>query len=338
VGVPVVQVVAKAAQQAEAALEPVPARDLCHDLRARRQRLLLLDRGRPVDAPRGAVAPREGRRRIAGPWAEADLAEDRLHRSRRERLVLGREGVERRRPDEAARAVQSIPEVRLAREDAGIGPADVRQQEIPGAPDDVIGLVDADVAAPDDPVAGFLHRRDQGGGLRVVEVDDVARPRTGHDAARARRERLLVEAPLALAERPAVAGVAVQVVVEALRDEEELAVLAQDRPARVDADAADVGQQSAQHLRDPAPARGRVDVPDRPSLEEQARPLGEALHLGVLVADQRLEALERLRRDLDQLRARHAPSSVCATRIAATGRTRARRPYQLPMRPGEDPL
>ena len=72
----------------------------------------------------------------------------------------------------------------------------------------------------------------------------------------ARGQRPLVEVALLGAERAAVAGVAVEVVVEALGQLEELGRLAQHDPARVDAGAADVGEQRAQHLGDAAARAG----------------------------------------------------------------------------------
>ena len=61
------------------------------------------------------------------------------------------------------------------------------------------------------------------GGLRVVEDHDVARPdHLRSSAARVGRAPALVDGALRLAQRPAVAGDAVEAVVQALGDAEEL--------------------------------------------------------------------------------------------------------------------
>jgi hypothetical protein len=64
----------------------------------------------------------------------------------------------------------------------------------------------------------------------------------------------------------------VQVIVDALRDPEELGIALDNRPTRVDAGAAGIGQQGLQHLGNPAAACGRVDVPDDPIVEQLQRP------------------------------------------------------------------
>ena len=61
------------------------------------------------------------------------------------------------------------------------------------------------------------------GGLRVVEEDDVPGPDALRELGGARGERLLVDLALGVAEVAAVAGGAVEVVVDPLGDREELA-------------------------------------------------------------------------------------------------------------------
>ena len=62
----------------------------------------------------------------------------------------------------------------------------------------------------------------------------------------------LVDGALGLAQRPAVARRPVQAVVQALGEAEELGVAVDDHPAGVDAGAAHVADQRAQHLGDAA--------------------------------------------------------------------------------------
>src|SRR5215468_3514677 len=56
--------------------------------------------------------------------------------------------------------------------------------------------------------------------------------------------------------------IAVDLVVQAFGDGEELSVTADYQPADRDAEIADVANQYLQHLGDPAARRGRADVPD----------------------------------------------------------------------------
>ena len=139
-----------------------------------------------------------------------------------------------------------------------------------------------------------------------MEVDDVAGLHQASEVAGAVLQRLLVEVPLLLAQLAAVAGIAVEVVVEALGDGEELRPLAQDDPAGVDAGPAHVGQHRLQHLRHAAAALGRVDVPDRPAREGVPGTLGDPLEPLVLRPEQGPVPLERLGCDLDEFRVHQA--------------------------------
>ena len=58
-------------------------------------------------------------------------------------------------------------------------------------------------------------------------------------------------------------------------------------------------------LLDAAAAEGRADVPDRPALVVATGRLRYFLNRGEILAQQGLEALERVRRNLDKLRAGH---------------------------------
>ena len=119
------------------------------------------------------------------------------------------------------------------------------------------------MAAPDDRHAERPHARDQPGGLRVVQDDDVARApgarRARRRSARARPRRARVPPRPSGPPSP---GHAVQPVVQALREREERRVGRDHHPARVDAAAARVGEQGDEQLGHAAAARGRVDVPD----------------------------------------------------------------------------
>jgi hypothetical protein len=86
----------------------------------------------------------------------------------------------------------------------------------------------------------------------------------------------LVDAALGLAERPAVARVAVQPVVNALGEVEEVRLAVHHDPAGVDSGALRVADQRAQHLGDAAAECGRVDVPED-TTAQQLVPAGERL-------------------------------------------------------------
>ena len=121
---------------------------------------------------------------------------------------------------------------------------------------------------------------------RHAHVDAAARPcpRSAGRAGGRRRRRstrwasssallrgdALVGGALGVAERPAVAGEAVQAVVQALGDVEELRVARDRHPARVEAGAAHVADQRPQHLRHAAAVRGGVDVPEGPPFQQLA--------------------------------------------------------------------
>ena len=81
------------------------------------------------------------------------------------------------------RGVQPLPGEPPPREDLDVGAVDVRAQERPSLARAVVGFVDADVRAPDDPHPGVAQRRRQPGRLRIVQDHDVA----GADERRAAR-------------------------------------------------------------------------------------------------------------------------------------------------------
>ncbi len=118
-----------------------------------------------------------------------------------------------------------------------------------------------------------------------MEIDDVAGldqlcERLGVLAA-----DLEVLGVLGLAQgRPDAVG-AVQAVVDALGDPEELGVAADDHPAHVGAGSARVGEQRVQQLGDTAADLGRVEVPDDAAVEQLARIGDRLLDGGVVLAE-----------------------------------------------------
>jgi hypothetical protein len=132
------------------------------------------------------------------------------------------------------------------------------------------------VRTPDDRCADVPQAGDHAGGLRIVQKHDVV----GADA---RRQQLcvggaatLVDGALGIAQRTAVARVAVQAVVQALGQREELRVARHHHPACVETGATHVTDQRAQHLGDAA-ASSRVDVPERPLIQQLAAARDRAL-------------------------------------------------------------
>ena len=302
----IVEVALEHRQRAARILESVPAGDLGNDPGRGGNLLLLQQRGLALDPARGAVGANEHRRSGETVRGEADRPQDRVDALGLEVLVLRREGIDDRRHEPGLRPLEPFPEVLAPREDVGVGLLDVAAQEVPGAADELVGLVDSDVAAPDDLEPGPLHRRRQPSRLRVVQVDDVVGLAEANELGAGRRQGRLVEPARLLVEVTAVAGVAVEAVVDALGDGEELGCLAQHDPAGVDAGAANVGEQRPQHLRHAAATEGGADVPDRPPLERLPGPHRSPFDLVERLAQQRAVAVERGGRDGDELRQRHS--------------------------------
>ena len=101
-------------------------------------------------------------------------------------------------------------------------------------------------------------------------------------------------------ERTAVARVAVQAVVQALRDGEELRLAVEHEPPVLDARSPPVREQGLEHLGDAATVGRRVHVPDRAVPERRPcsrRCLEHAL--GAFGRQDAREQLERERLDLD---------------------------------------
>ncbi len=94
------------------------------------------------------------------------------------------------------------------------------------------------MAAPHDDHPGTGEGLGEPCGLGIVQQDDVARPDQRQQLIGVGAQDLLVVASFGAAERAAVAGRAVQVVVNALRDLEEVRIALDDDPLRIDARAA----------------------------------------------------------------------------------------------------
>ena len=146
-------------------------------------------------------------------------------------------------------------------------------------------------------------------------------------SARVGLERVLVDLARRVVEVAAVALEAVEEVVDALGDLEEVGVALDHGPARVDAGALGVADQRQQQLHHAPALGGRAHVPDR-ALAEQlaggADAVGELLErLGL---EHGLEALGRVRWDLD-----HFKHALCVSRpgVRATAPTGLGQPRTL---------
>ena len=232
----------------------------------------------------------DGRRRLGCAVEQPDVGERQPCVSRRDRLVLRREGVDRGCDHVHLRRIGPRRREGGPRGDDRIGVGQVGTQEIPGTLAPFVGTVEADVAAPNDPRTGVLGSRDEARGLRVVDDDDVIRAHEARSSSALAPRIVLVVPSLrrhrGRRRRPA----SRKAVVDPLRDCEERGIALDHQPARVDARAAGVGEQRLQHLGDAAAARGRVDVQHRATgkrLARSCRGLLEPRH--PLRADQRLE-------------------------------------------------
>jgi hypothetical protein len=133
------------------------------------------------------------------------------------------------------------------------------------------------VAAPDDGGALRGEWLDQPGRLRIVDDHHVALAHAVLEVLQVLRQHPLVRRAGGVVERETVTRHAVQAVVDALGDREELRRSLDHRPARVHAGAACVRDQRLQQLDHAAAACGGVHVPDDPPVEQRARLLGARL-------------------------------------------------------------
>jgi hypothetical protein len=113
----------------------------------------------------------------------------------------------------------------------------------------------------------------QPGGLGVVQDDDVARLDPLLQLCEGLLQRLPVGVLCRLVQLAPVAGLAMEQVMEAFGNREELLVALDHHPAGIDAGPSQVAEQEVEHLGDPAALLGGVDLPQPPA----AQPLGRHL-------------------------------------------------------------
>ncbi len=148
---------------ADGVLQRVPARHLQHVALARLQRPVLVDVRRARDHALAAVeAPERRRASVAAARADARRAQDRVDGPVAQVLVLGGERVDRRGDDPLPAVGDAVPRELGAGEDDGLRGVDVRGEELPRLARQVVRMVDADVAAPDDDRAVLAQPRAPG--------------------------------------------------------------------------------------------------------------------------------------------------------------------------------
>ena len=189
---------------------------------------------------------------MRGIGGEAEAAEDPLDDRCVERLILRREGVDGGRHQPDSPVIQAVPGVLTAREHERVGRFDIGPQEQLRLSGQLVCLVDPDVAPPDDLDARLLQRRDETGRLRIVKVGHIALLHEAPEGVGVGNQRPLVHAPLLSPEAATVARIAMEMVVEALGDREEVRALPQNDPPRVDPHPAHVGQHRVEQLGDTA--------------------------------------------------------------------------------------
>ena len=190
-------------------------------------------------------------------------------------LVLGREGVDRRCHDQRPGGIEAFPNVRGTGEHVAVRLLHERAQEVPHLMGLAVRGVGADMAAPDHAESGGAHRGHKPRGLRVMEDHHIARPDQRPQLERVGLQGGAVRLPSPPAEADAVARIAVEHVVDALGDREELVGprrRGDHGPANVGARAASVRHQRAEHLRHAAAGGGRVHVPDGAPAQARGAP------------------------------------------------------------------
>ena len=183
----------------------------------------------------------------------------------REVLVFRGEGVDRWRHDQCPAGIEVFPDVGGAGEDVAVRLRYERAQKVPHFVRLAVGIVGSDVAAPDHAEPGGPHRRHEPRGLGIVKNHDIARPGQCPQLERVGLQRGAVHLPRRGVEAAAVAGVAVEHVVDALGDREELTEpwrRGDHGPADVGAGAARVCHQRTEHFGHTAAGGGRVHIPD----------------------------------------------------------------------------
>ena len=266
------QMVGEPAEHPGHVLEPVPAADLQHHPSVPRDLLTALDQAgvRPHPA-RGPVAAHIGH--VAAVHRGVDelgVTQDGVHLALREVGVLGGEGVQRGRDHPHSVHVQPVGHVRRPREDRRIGLPDVRLEEPPRQLRAVVARVAPHVTSPHDDRPERAHPFDQPRGLGVVQQNQVTGLHELAQPGEVALEHRLVESALPVCQRAAVALRAVQQVVEALGEPEEVRARVQDQPPGVHPGTPGVGEQGLQHLGHAATGGGGIDVPDGAARQQAA--------------------------------------------------------------------
>ena len=280
---------------ADRVLEAIPARDLDDHPVGRCEWSDLTDLGATVDPSRRAVGPRERRSDGRPKLEDAGPGQD------REALlvalvgVLRSEDVDRGLDHSDLVAVQTVPRERGTGEHVSIGVQHVSAQKAPRAPGAVVGVIQADVAAPDHERAVAPSGIDQPRGLRVVQDHDVPRTYERGKLCRVGSKRPLIDCALTVGQLAAVAIDAVQMIVDSLRDAEEVGACRDHHPTGVDPTIAGVTEQRAEQLDDAAASGGRVDVPDHTPLQSSRGGFDQFQE--VLVFGRRDHRLEPMRID-----------------------------------------
>ena len=255
----------EAGEHAGHVLEPIPPADLHDEPRLRRRRRSVGDESRAgSDSPDRPVTTCEGDGALGrDPIDQAHRREDGIDGRRIQVAVLGREGVDRGRDDHDSVAVDPLRHVLRPREHEGVGTFEVGPEERPGLVRQLVAAVASDVAAPHDPHPRCPDALDHARRLRVVQHHDVAGIDPGEEVREVRGQDAFERGVLGGTERPVIPRIAVQAVVQTLRDGEELRLTIEDEPPVLDAGAPPIGEQGLEHLGDTAAVRRRVHVPDR---------------------------------------------------------------------------
>ena len=308
----------EALDDAERILQPVPARNLQHHRILRPQRSFFQQLRRAAHGSRRAVlAGERGVPGDTGAVVEPGHAQDRADRTIVEFLILCGERVDHRSDQLDPRAVEPLPDERLAREYVRVGRLDVGSKEGPCTPRQRTRRIDPDVTTPDHGHADLLEPRYQSGRLRVVNDHHVATIHQLRKFRSARLKRVLVLLALGIAEIATIARHRMQVVVNSLGHGEERLAAGGHQPTRINTGPVGIRQQRDQHLSDAPAASSRVHIPDHATLEQPTGALRRHAHRLVTVRGKhRFETLKAEAADRDGLEHAHAP--ILAQQLEAT--------------------
>ena len=191
---------------------------------------------------------------------------------------------------------------------------DVGAEERPGTLRPLIRPVEPDVTSPDDTGSELDERWDETRRLRVVDEHDVA---ASNDAAQPlgihRRDPVVVR-PLGGTEGATVTRRAVEAVVDALRDREELGITRDHDPIHLDPEPARIPEQGRQHFRNPSALRGRVNAHDASAADTLPKLGGRRKkRRQALLANDRLQPARVERHDIHRIARCHAAKSGRST-------------------------